>query len=171
MSSGRTGRFVLLLLTYLTLAILFTYPLAWHLGTHHVGEDGGDARVYVWNYWWIDKAITELHTDPFETDAIFYPLGIGLALHTLGFAQGLVFIPLKAAFGAVAGPFLGVWMSLVAADKAAVGVAQTLCSLTPVFILPFAVMIHKERVSPRAALGAVIAVAGVVLLFFNPTQN
>ena len=73
------------------------------------------------------------------------------------------------AFGAVAGPFLGVWMSLVAADKAAVAVAQTLCSLTPVFILPFAVMIHKERVSPRAAIGAVIAVAGVALLFFNPT--
>jgi len=77
---------------------------------------------------------------------------------------GLMF----AAFGAVVGPYLGVWMSLVAADRAPVGVAQTLCSLTPVFLLPFAIAIHKERISPRAAVGAVIAVAGTALLFFTP---
>ncbi|MBN2559931.1 MAG: DMT family transporter [Phycisphaerae bacterium] len=77
---------------------------------------------------------------------------------------GLVFT----SFGAVVGPYLGVWMSLVAADRAPVGVAQTLCSLTPVFLLPFAVVIHKERISPRAVVGAVIAVAGTALLFFKP---
>ena len=70
--------------------------------------------------------------------------------------------------GAVVGPFLGVWMSLVAADHAPVGVAQTLCSLAPVLILPFLVWIHKERVSPRAAVGALIAVCGVAILFFQP---
>jgi drug/metabolite transporter (DMT)-like permease len=78
---------------------------------------------------------------------------------------GLVF----AAAGAIVGPYLGVWMSLEAVDRTMVGIAQTLCSLTPVFILPFAVWISKERVSPRAALGAVIAVAGVALLFFRTT--
>jgi drug/metabolite transporter (DMT)-like permease len=70
--------------------------------------------------------------------------------------------------GAVVGPFLGVWMSLVAADRAPIGVAQTLCSLSPIFLLPFAATIHKERISPRAILGAVIAVAGSALLFFKP---
>ncbi len=73
-----------------------------------------------------------------------------------------------AAFGAVFGPFLGVWMSLVAADHAPVGIAQTLCSLTPVFLLPFAVVIYREQVSPRAAIGAVIAVAGTAVLFLKP---
>ncbi|HUU85156.1 MAG TPA: DMT family transporter [Phycisphaerae bacterium] len=72
-----------------------------------------------------------------------------------------------AACGAVVGPYLGVWMSLVAADRAAMGVAQTLMSLTPVFILPFAVLVHKERISPRAVIGALIAVGGSALLFFN----
>lgn len=72
---------------------------------------------------------------------------------------------LFAAMGAVFGPFLGVWMSLVAADKAPVGVAQTLCSLTPIFLVPLAALIYKERISPRAALGAVLAVGGAVLLF------
>jgi drug/metabolite transporter (DMT)-like permease len=75
---------------------------------------------------------------------------------------------LFAACGAVVGPSLGVWMSLVASDRAPLGVAQTLCSLPPVFILPFAVLIHKERVSPRAVIGAVIAVSGTAILFLYP---
>ncbi len=73
-----------------------------------------------------------------------------------------------AACGAVIGPTLGVWMSLVASDRAPLGVAQTLCSLPPVFILPFAVLIHKERVSPRAILGALVAVGGTAVLFLHP---
>jgi hypothetical protein len=91
-----------------------------------VGEDGGDARVYLWNYWWVDKAITELHTDPFETDTIFHPLGIGLALHTLGFAQGLLFIPLKAAFGAVAGANLILVWTFLASSLGMYGLARYL---------------------------------------------
>jgi drug/metabolite transporter (DMT)-like permease len=71
------------------------------------------------------------------------------------------------ACGATVGPFLGVWMSLVASDRAPLGVAQTLCSLPPIFIHPFAVLVHKERLSPRAVLGAFIAVAGVALLFLQ----
>lgn len=67
--------------------------------------------------------------------------------------------------GAVVGPYLGVWMSLVAADRSPLGVAMTLCSLAPVMILPFAVLVYRERVSPRAAIGAMIAVAGSVFLF------
>ena len=70
--------------------------------------------------------------------------------------------------GAVVGPYLGVWMSLVATDRAPLGIAQTLCSLPPVFLLPFAVLIHKERISPRAAIGAMIAVSGSALLFLRP---
>jgi len=70
--------------------------------------------------------------------------------------------------GAVCGPFLGVWMSLVASDRAPLGVAQTLCSLPPVFILPFAVLLHKERIGPRAVVGAVVAVSGCAVLFLQP---
>ncbi len=69
--------------------------------------------------------------------------------------------------GAVVGPFLGVWMSLVASDRAPLGIAQTLCSLTPLFILPFAVLIHKEKLSMRAVGGAVVAVLGSGLLFLD----
>lgn len=68
--------------------------------------------------------------------------------------------------GAIVGPFLGVWMCLVALDKTPLlGVAQTLVSLSPVLILPLSVTVLKERVSPRAVIGAVIAVAGAAVLF------
>lgn len=112
----RTGSPLVLLLLYTVLTAFFTYPLAWHFGTHHVGEDGGDARVYLWNYWWVDKALTELGTNPFETDYIFYPLGIGLSLHTLAFLQAVLFVPMRALCGAVsAANLIVVWTFLASA--------------------------------------------------------
>ncbi len=115
MNKRRISPFILLGL-YALLTILFTYPLAWHIGTHHVGEDGGDARVYLWNYWWVEKAVTDLGTNPFESDYIFYPVGIGLSLHTLGFLQGLVHIPLNEAVGPVTGANLIIlWTFLASA--------------------------------------------------------
>lgn len=71
------------------------------------------------------------------------------------------------AAGAVVGPFLGVWGSLVAFDLLDIGIAQTLVSLSPVMILPFAVFVQKEHVSPRAILGALLAVVGSALLFLT----
>ncbi|MFQ5590183.1 MAG: DMT family transporter [Phycisphaerae bacterium] len=72
-----------------------------------------------------------------------------------------------AAGGAIVGPYLGVWMSLVASDRAPLGIAQTLCSLVPIFILPLAATVYKEHISPRAMLGAFLAVGGSALLFLG----
>lgn len=67
--------------------------------------------------------------------------------------------------GAVTGPYLGVWLSLIACDRAPLGVAQTLLTLAPVFILPATAWLNRERVTARAALGALAAVAGAAVLF------
>jgi drug/metabolite transporter (DMT)-like permease len=72
--------------------------------------------------------------------------------------------------GSFVGPFLGMWMSLVALDRAKMGIAQTLISLTPVFILPLVVWVYHERVSLRAILGACVAVAGTALLFLPQSR-
>ena len=69
------------------------------------------------------------------------------------------------AAGAMVGPFLGVWMSLVAVKYIAAGLAATLNSTTPVMILPLVVLWYKERVTLRATLGAVVTVCGVALIF------
>lgn len=69
--------------------------------------------------------------------------------------------------GAMVGPFLGVWMSLEAADRLPLGVAQTLVSLPPVLVLPFVRLVYQERISVRAVVGALIAVTGIAVLFMQ----
>ncbi len=68
------------------------------------------------------------------------------------------------AAGSVAGPFLGVSLSLLVLHYLTTGVASTFLSLVPVFIIPFSIFIHKEHVSIRACAGAIIAVFGIYLL-------
>jgi drug/metabolite transporter (DMT)-like permease len=68
------------------------------------------------------------------------------------------------ALGVLSGPLLGVYCSMVAVDRLSVGVAATLTQLVPVFILPVSRILHKEPISTRALVGAIIAVAGVCLL-------
>jgi drug/metabolite transporter (DMT)-like permease len=69
--------------------------------------------------------------------------------------------------GAFSGPFLGVALFLIAIRHITIGVAQTIVCLMPVLIIPFVIVLHKERVSWRAVIGAVVAVAGVALLFWK----
>lgn len=63
------------------------------------------------------------------------------------------------------GTVLGIWLMQISAkhaDKA--GVAATLLSTSPLFVLPI-VAVLGEHVSPRAILGALITIAGVAMLF------
>lgn len=71
---------------------------------------------------------------------------------------------LQVALGATTGPFLGVWLNLLALSLAAVGVVNTIIATNPVLILPVAILLDRERVSPRAWAGALVAVAGVAWL-------
>jgi drug/metabolite transporter (DMT)-like permease len=71
------------------------------------------------------------------------------------------------AAGAVAGPFLGVWLSLVAILHIETGIASTLNATVPVFIIPVVIWYYREKVSRRAMIGAVVAVAGVSLIFLT----
>lgn len=69
------------------------------------------------------------------------------------------------ALGAFFGPFLGVSLSLLAVQRIPAGVAASLMATTPVLIVPVVVLAGRERVGVGGVLGAVVAVAGVVLLF------
>lgn len=69
------------------------------------------------------------------------------------------------AAGAFIGPFVGMTLSMVAVAYTQAGIAQTLMSLMPVFIIPVIWVIHGERTNWRGRLGAVIAVIGVAILF------
>lgn len=69
------------------------------------------------------------------------------------------------ALGAFFGPFLGVTLSLVAVQLTLAGVAASLMATTPILIIPVVVILGKEKVGWGGWLGALLAVAGVVVLF------
>jgi len=72
---------------------------------------------------------------------------------------------LQSSGGAFIGPFLGVWLSMVAVTYTHVGIAQTLMSLMPVMIIPMVWVTHRERTGWRGIIGASVAVLGVAILF------
>jgi drug/metabolite transporter (DMT)-like permease len=67
--------------------------------------------------------------------------------------------------GAITGPFIGVWLSLVAVQLTRVGIASTLMALPPIFVLLPSVWIFRERVGPRAVVGTLVAIGGVAIIF------
>ena len=67
--------------------------------------------------------------------------------------------------GSFTGPFLGVSFSLLAVQHTDTGVAATLMALTPVMIIPPAILLNKERIKIIEIIGAVISIGGVALFF------
>jgi drug/metabolite transporter (DMT)-like permease len=66
--------------------------------------------------------------------------------------------------GAVVGPCVGVVLCMIALRHCQAGVVSTIIATMPVLILPCTILIYRERVSLRAAAGALVSVAGVALL-------
>ncbi len=71
---------------------------------------------------------------------------------------GIIFIT------AFASTYLGIWLQQISLKFAATGIAQTLSSTSPLFILPIAAFL-KETITIRAILGVLIALSGIGLLF------
>lgn len=67
--------------------------------------------------------------------------------------------------GSFFGPFLGISLSLMAVQYTNPGVASTLTSITPVLLIPIAIFIKKEKVHFKEVCGALIAIAGVAIIF------
>jgi drug/metabolite transporter (DMT)-like permease len=63
------------------------------------------------------------------------------------------------------GPVVGVWLTLYSVQHAPVGIASTLSSLAPIFLLPISYLFFGERFSRRAVMGTVVVIAATALLF------
>jgi len=61
----------------------------------------------------------------------------------------------------------GVWLSLIAVRLTKTGVAATLMATVPLMMLPLVALSGQEKISRRAVLGALVAVAGVAVLFWR----
>lgn len=78
-----------------------------------------------------------------------------------GDVKALKFIGL----GSIFGPFLGVTSSILALRYTSLGVSTTIAQLNVILIIPFSVVLFKEKVNFKEILAAVIALVGVSLLF------
>jgi drug/metabolite transporter (DMT)-like permease len=67
--------------------------------------------------------------------------------------------------GAFFGPFLGISFSLLSVKYTETGIASTIMTLVPIFILAPAALIYREKVTLAEVAGAVISVAGTSLFF------
>jgi drug/metabolite transporter (DMT)-like permease len=67
--------------------------------------------------------------------------------------------------GSVFGPFIGVSLSLAALNYTTPGVASTLTSITPIILIPVAIFYHKEKLQVKEITGALVAIAGVAMMF------
>jgi drug/metabolite transporter (DMT)-like permease len=112
--------------------------------------------------------------DPFAATQIRIIAGIAgyVALVTLLHRWGNVNMAIRnklgmkfTTLGAFFGPFLGVSFSLIAVKYTEAGVASTIMSLVPVFIILPAVVLYKEKVTLPEMIGAFVSVGGVALFF------
>ena len=69
--------------------------------------------------------------------------------------------------GALSGPFIGVWLSMVAVQNAQVGIASTLMALSPIILIPLDRWVFHEQVSSRSIAGTVLALAGTAIIFLT----
>jgi hypothetical protein len=118
------------LLGYLGLTLLFTYPLTQHFTTHVPG-DGRDDPALVWNLWWVKHALVDLHVNPLTTDFLFYPIGINLSFYTLTLLNGVISIPLQALFGLVAASNILLLLSFVLSGYGTYLLVRYLLHATP----------------------------------------
>ena len=90
----------LVLLAFVTLAVLLTWPLLPNLATHLPGTGLDDSAGFLWDFWLFRQALANPSAGVLSTTAVFHPEGVNLALHT--------HLLLSAFFG---GTLLG-WVSL-----------------------------------------------------------
>ncbi|HHY58193.1 MAG TPA: hypothetical protein GYA08_22475 [Chloroflexi bacterium] len=84
-----------ILIVYIGLALLLTWPLTMHFTTHVPG-DGIDDPALAWNLWWLrERLVTQVNADIFHADWMFHPIQINLAFYTLTPLNGLISIPLQ----------------------------------------------------------------------------
>lgn len=100
MRSPRFTLHALVIVAYLLLTVLMTWPLALHWATAIPG-DSFDGWQNYWNLWWIKSALVERLQNPYHTDLLYSPTGVNLYFHTLNPFNGLWSLPIQLVWGLI----------------------------------------------------------------------
>jgi hypothetical protein len=90
-------RAILVLLAYILLTVVMTWPVAARLGTHLAGGRD-DLRHHQWNFWWVKKSVIEGH-NPFYTHLLYHPHGVSLVYNSMAWLSIAAWLPLQAIVG------------------------------------------------------------------------
>jgi hypothetical protein len=101
MSGKSPYRDALVILAYFIITLLMTYPVILNFFSHVPGG-GGDIFSFLWNFWWVKKALLELHATPYFSYFVSYPTGENLALRPFALFDSLLAIPLQGIFNMAA---------------------------------------------------------------------
>ncbi len=89
-------------LGYTALAVVCSWPLVTHLGTHLTGTPAGDTGVYVWNQWVFQHELIDHRQLPYVTNTLFGAHHrANLSLHNYTALQNLIAAPLIRPLGVV----------------------------------------------------------------------
>ena len=77
------------LLLLAALSVVWTWPLARHFSDHIPGF-GGDNYSFLWNLWWMRKALSAPELDFFQSRYLFSPFGVDLINHPHTALQGYI---------------------------------------------------------------------------------
>jgi len=90
----RGREIALVVFGYALLTCMFIYPIPFQIN-HSFTLQIGDQAQYTWNLWWANKAITDLHTNPYFTEYLFHPSGVSLTFHDFSPYNSLISIPIQ----------------------------------------------------------------------------
>ncbi len=93
-------QYALIALGYLAISLVFFWPMTLHITTAVPGT-GSDTFQSMWELWWVPYSMFTLHSSPYFSNYLFYPLGANLDTQTLAPIAGLVsmiFQPVSLAF-------------------------------------------------------------------------
>ncbi len=90
------------LAAYAALTAVATYPLVARIGRAIPVAPTGDSWMYLWNIWWVRRALTDLHASPFFTTDVHFPYGARLYFHTLNLLPDILVLPIATMAGLAA---------------------------------------------------------------------
>ncbi|MEM1350225.1 MAG: DMT family transporter [Myxococcota bacterium] len=115
--------------------------------------------------------------EPLEMSIVRLAFGVALLVVVVGTKRAFLDVlkPLKSprqagwlALATLLGTYLGIWLLMAGLKRTShAGIAATLSSTSPIFILPLAAIFLDDRPTLRAVLGALIAVSGVAVFFVD----
>jgi len=79
---------------YLAVALVMFYPITANMKTVAPGT-GADTYQNLWDIWWVNYAVINLHTNAFYTHLLFWPLGASLVDSTIAPLLGLLSAPFQ----------------------------------------------------------------------------